>query len=48
MAFYVDHTAVNIDGDEFKPAFGKQLFENFEIDASHHLCCFKVEVTQKP
>jgi hypothetical protein len=47
MAFHVDHTAVNVDGDGCQFTFVKQLFEDFEIDISEHLSCFVAEITQK-
>lgn len=45
MAFYVDHTAVDIDGDWCELATIKQPFEDFEIDISEHMGCFVTEGT---
>ncbi len=33
MAFDIDHTAVNIDGDGFELALSQELSEEFEIDS---------------
>jgi hypothetical protein len=47
MAFYVNHTAVDINGDRFQLFLSQQLFENLEIDLLQHLGGFVTEIPQK-
>lgn len=48
MAFHVDHTTVNIDGDGFELALSQQLSEDLKIDFSQHGGRFVTEVSQEP
>lgn len=47
VAFHVDHTAVDINGDGFELALSQQLSEDLEVDFSQHVGCLVTEVSQK-
>ena len=47
VAFHINHTAVDINGDDFELALLQQLFEDLEFDFSQHAGCFVAKVSQK-
>lgn len=47
VAFHVDHTAVDINGDGVELALSQQLSKDLEVDLPQHVDCFLTEVSQK-
>ena len=48
MSFHIDDRAVDVDDYAFQPAFIQQLFEQFEIYVSDHLCGPETKLPKKP